>query len=260
MRRYLSLITGFAVLAAAIAAAIFLARVYVEWSGGSVSPWLVAVAAGVLGMLFGWALLPAWWRGVLLIAPVVIWGGLELHPGWFLAAAIVLFLVQFNAIRHQVPLYRSGRPVIEALAQEIDSRGSASFVDLGCGDAHILVALARRFPDTHFTGFETAPVLYLLARWRCRGLKNCSVRFADFWSVSWRTYDMVFAFLSPQPMLRLWRKCQRELPPEGALYSLAFEVPGVEATAVIEAGRFDLMRYGVLPRGARPNPSAEAAE
>ena len=248
MRRYLSLISGFAVLALAIAAAVFLARLYVGWSGGSVSPWLIAVTAGVLGMLMGWALLPAWWRGVLLVAPVVIWGGLELHPGWFLAAAALLFLVQFNAIRHQVPLYRSGRPVIQALTQEIESRGSRSFVDLGCGDAHILAGLARRFPGTDFTGFETAPLLYLLARWRCRHLTNCSIRFTDFWSVSWRTYDTVFAFLSPQPMLRLWRKYQREVPPEGNLYSLAFEVPGIDITELIEAGRFDLMRYAVLPR------------
>lgn len=249
MRRYLSLISGFAVLALAIAASLFLARLYVGWSGNGLPPWLIAIMAGVLGMLMGWALLPVWWRGVLLIAPLVIWGGLEIHPGWFLAAAGLLLLVQFNAIRHQVPLYRSGRPVISTLGNEIATNGVRSFVDLGCGDGHIIAALADQYPETHFTGFETAPLLYLLARWRCRQLNNCSIRFTDFWSVSWREHDMVFAFLSPQPMLRLWRKCQRELPREGGLYSLAFEVPGVEASEVIEAGRFDLMRYAVLPRG-----------
>ena len=249
MRRYLSLISGFAILVLAIAVSVLLARAYIEWSGNSVPPWLIAMVAGVLGMLMGWALLPAWWRGVLLVAPLVVWGGFQIHPGWFLAAAVVLFLVQFNAIRHQVPLYRSGRPVIEALAGEIESRRVRSFVDLGCGDAHIIAALANRHPDCRFTGFETAPMLYLLARWRCRYLENCSIRFADFWSVSWKEYDMVFAFLSPQPMLRLWRKCQRELSPEASMYSLAFEVPGVDPSAVIEAGRFDLMRYAVLPKG-----------
>ena len=248
MRRYLSLISGFAVLALAIAISLFLARAYVQWSGESVPPWLIALGAGLLGVLIGWALLPAWWRGVLLIAPLVVWGGSQVHPAWFLAVAVALFLVQFNAIRHQVPLYRSGRPVIEALADEIASREARSFVDLGCGDAHILAALAQRYPDTRFTGFETAPVLYLWARWRCRNLGNCVIRYADFWSVSWGEHDMVFAFLSPQPMLRLWRKCQRELSSEGNMYSLAFEVPGVDSFEVIEAGRFDLLRYPVLHR------------
>ncbi|KTG17831.1 MULTISPECIES: class I SAM-dependent methyltransferase [unclassified Guyparkeria] len=249
MRRYLSLISGFAVLALAITVSVLLARAYIEWSGNSVPPWLIAMIAGALGMLMGWALLPTWWRGVLLIAPLVVWGGFQIHPGWFLAAAVLLFLVQFNAIRHQVPLYRSGRPVIEALADEIESRGASSFADLGCGDAHIIAALAARYPDCRFTGFETAPVLYLLARWRCRHLTNCAIRYTDFWSVSWSRYDMVFAFLSPQPMLRLWRKCQRELAPQASMYSLAFEVPGVDASEVIEAGRFDLLRYAVLPKG-----------
>lgn len=260
MRRYLSLISGFAVLALAIALSVLLARAYIEWSGNSVPPWLIAIAAGVLGMLMGWALLPAWWRGVLLIAPLVVWGGFQIHPAWFLAAAVVLFLVQFNAIRHQVPLYRSGRPVIEALAGEIESRGARSFVDLGCGDAHIIAALANRYPSCQFTGFETAPVLYLLARWRCRGLANCSIRYTDFWSVSWDAYDMVFAFLSPQPMLRLWRKCQRELSSAGSMYSLAFEVPGVDASEIIEAGRFDLMRYAVLPRGRARETAGTAGD
>jgi len=247
MRRYLSLFTGFAILAVAIVASLFIARAYAQWSGETLPPWLVAIVAGLLAMVTGWFVLPAWWRGVLLIAPLVIWGGLRIDPIWFLAAAATLLLLQFNALRHRVPLYRSGAPVIEALAEEIERRQSRSFVDLGCGDGHIIAALAARFPDRHFTGFETAPLLYLLARWRCRNRPNCLVRFSDFWKHSWRHHDMVFAFLSPQPMLRLWRKCQRELPATGALYSLAFEVPGVETSDLIEAGRFDLLRYPRLP-------------
>lgn len=251
MRRYLSLFSGFVILAVAIVASLFIARGYAQWSGETLPAWLVAAVAGMLGAAMGWALLPPWWRGVLLVAPLVIWGGLRIDPGWFLAAAAVLLLLQFNALRHRVPLYRSGRPVIEALAEEIEGRQGRSFVDLGCGDGHIIAGLATRFPDRHFTGFETAPLLYLLARWRCRNRPNCLIRFSDFWKHSWRHHDMVFAFLSPQPMLRLWRKCQRELPAGGALYSLAFEVPGVEASELIEAGRFDLLRYPRLP-GSRP--------
>ena len=99
-----------------------------------------------------------------------------------------------------------------------------------------------------FTGYETAPLLYLVARWRCRNLPNCRVAFRDFWRDSWSDYDAVFTFLSPEPMLRVWRKCQREQPTGGALYSLAFEVPRVEPQTLIGAGRFDLFHYPRLPR------------
>jgi len=244
--RALSLVGGFAVLGLGTLGSLLLLRAYVEWSGQGVPPWLVAAVAGLLSMALGWFTLPAWWRGVLLIAPVIGWGGLQLHPGWFLAAAVVILLVQFNAIRHRVPLYRSGRDVIEALSAEIEARRPGAFVDLGCGDALVIAKLARRHPSVRFTGFETAPLLYLWARWRCRSLDNCHVCYRDFWSASWRDYEMAFTFLSPQPMLRVWRKCQREMSAGAGLYSLAFEVPGVAADAVIEAGRFDLMRYAVL--------------
>ncbi|QGT78570.1 hypothetical protein GM160_06475 [Guyparkeria halophila] len=258
MRRHLSLLIGFAVLALAILASLLLARAWADWQGARPAPWLIAGVAGVLAMTMGWRLLPSWWRGVLLLAPLVMWGGLQIHPGWFLAAAVVLLLVQFNAIRHRVPLYRSGTAVIDALEREIRERDIHHLADMGCGDGHLIAALARRLPEVHFTGYETAPVLYLAARWRCRRQANCRVEFRDFWRDTWSDFDAVFTFLSPEPMLRIWRKCQREFAEGGALYSLAFEVPGIEAEALIGAGRFDLHRYPRLPRQAPVPASAES--
>lgn len=255
MRRHLTLLTGFAVLAIGIVGSLMLARVWMDWRGSWPAPWVIAALAGVLAMGLGWRFLPAWWRGVLLLAPLVMWGGLQIHAGWFLAAAVVLLLVQFNAIRHRVPLYRSGSAVINVLDGEIRGQGVRRLADMGCGDAHVIAALAKRFPDLGFVGFETAPLLYLMARWRCRRLPNCRVIFRDFWRESWADYDAVFTFLSPEPMLRVWRKCQREQPKEGSLYSLAFEVPQIDAEAMMSAGRFDLYRYPRLPRRSKEHMS-----
>ncbi|MDG4867472.1 methyltransferase domain-containing protein [Guyparkeria sp. 1SP6A2] len=258
MRRYLSLFAGFLILAVAMVAALMLSGQWSRWSGYVIPGWVTAALAGVMGMLAGWAVLPAWWRGVLLAAPLVIWGGLQLHPGWFLAAAVVLILFQYNAIRHRVPLYRSGREVIDALARRLEEDGVTRLVDIGCGDGHVVAALARRFPDRRFTGFETAPLLYLVARWRCRHLENCGIHFRDFWNIPWRDFDAVYAFLSPEPMLRVWRKVQRELPEWGKLYSLSFEVPGIEPDALHGAGPFDLLCYRKLAgRSTAVNDLAE---
>ncbi|MFO7809606.1 hypothetical protein [Guyparkeria sp.] len=251
MRRHLTLLTGFAVLAIGIVGSLMLARVWLDWRGNWPAPWGIASLAGVLAMGLGWRFLPAWWRGVLLLGPLVMWGGLQIHPGWFLAAAVVLLLVQINAIRHRIPLYRSGSAVINVLDAEIRRQGVHRLADMGCGDAHVIAALAKRFPELGFVGFETAPLLYLVARWRCRRLPNCRVIFRDFWRQSWGQYDAVFTFLSPEPMLRVWRKCQREQPKGGVLYSLAFEVPRIEAEVRMSAGRFDLYRYPRLPRRSK---------
>ncbi len=248
MRRYFSILAGFLILALAMVIALMLSGKVAQWGGDVMPGWAIASLAGLIGMLAGWAILPAWWRGVLLAAPLMIWGGLQLHPGWFLAAAVVLILLQYNAVRHRVPLYRSGRAVIGALARRIEAGDVIRFADIGCGDGHVLAALARRFPERRFTGFETAPLLYLIARWRCRHLENCRIHFRDFWNTSWRDFDAVYAFLSPEPMLRVWRKLQRELPTSGKLYSLSFEVPGMEPDALFGAGQFDLLCYGKLNR------------
>lgn len=259
MRRHLSLLIGFAVLALAIVASLWLARAWANWQGGTPPPWLTAGVAGMLAMSMGWRILPSWWRGVLLLAPLVMWGGLRLHPGWFLAAAVMLLLIQFNALRHRVPLYRSGTAVIDALEREIRTHDIRHLADMGCGDGHLIAALARRLPGVRFTGYETAPLLFLVARWRCGRQPNCRVAFRDFWREDWRDFDAVFCFLSPEPMLRIWRKVQRDVPEGGALYSLAFEVPGVEAEALLGAGRFDLHRYPRLPRQP-PIPDAPESE
>lgn len=212
--------------------------------------WVLALIVGACAMGVGWRVLPAWWRPVLLFLPLAGVLSLSLNPWLLLMVALVLLAVQWNAIFTRIPLYRADALVAQRLIDEMQSQGARRLLDIGCGDGRLLWRLARALPEGQFVGIESAPVLWLIARWRCRRLPNCTIRYGDFWSADWSDFDRVFAFLSPEPMLRVWRKAGRELPVGGRLLSLAFAVPGVDEAALIPAGQFDLFVY---PRWADPS-------
>lgn len=211
--------------------------------------WLAAMMAGVLAMIFGWRLLPAWWRPVLLVMPLAALLSLTINPLWFLAASLLLMALQWNAIFSRIPLYRSDAMVSRVLADLMIGGSYPSLLDIGCGDGRLLLRLSQALPDAQIVGIESAPVLYLIARWRCRKQSNCAIYFGDFWKLDWSPYSVVFAFLSPEPMLQVWRKAGREMNRNAVLLSLAFPVPGIEESRLVPAQHFDLYLYHlpVLP-------------
>lgn len=205
--------------------------------------WLAAIVAGVLAMSFGWRLLPAWWRPVLLVMPLAALLSLTINPLWFLFAAVILMALQWNAIINRIPLYRSDADVSRVLANLMAEAPYHSLLDIGCGDGRLLFRLAQALPEGRFVGVESAPVLYLIARWRCRKQRNCTIYFGDFWKMDWSPFDVVFAFLSPEPMLQVWRKAGREMKARAMLLSLAFQVPGIEERCLVPAQHFDMYLY-----------------
>lgn len=172
---------------------------------------------------------PLWWVPIhLVFLPLaVVVQRAEIAPGWFLAGFVLLFLVFWRTDKSRVPLYLSNRPTAAALAALLPAR-PCRVLDIGCGDGGLLRRLARARPDCHCVGIEYAPLPWLLAKLRCLGLANATVRFGDFWDEPLAGYDLVYAFLSPAPMPRLWAKVGAEMSPGTRLVSNSFAVPGVE--------------------------------
>lgn len=239
--RTLALAFGSMVVGVVAAAAIVIA---LRQSSGMLIPVIpAAFIAGLIAMTVGWRLLPAWWRPVLVLGPLGLVSLLYVNPWFYLGAAVLLGALQWNAIATRIPLYRSDASVAQTLVTEMQSKGYRRFLDLGCGDGRLLLRMAQAMPEATFSGIESAPVLYLVARWRCRSQENCRIHFGDFWKLDWSGFDLVFGFLSPEPMLKVWRKAIREMKQDGVLMSLAFEVPGIEVSRMLETPAFDLYIY-----------------
>jgi SAM-dependent methyltransferase len=152
---------------------------------------------------------PVWWLPIHLgFMPLAILAlGLGL-PSWVWLAGFALLLLTFwRTDRSRVPLYLSNRPTADALAALLPA-APVAVVDLGCGDGGLLRRLARARPDCRFVGYEHAPLPYAWARISCRQLPNIEIRYGDFWSQPLGDYGLVYAFLSPDPMPRLWDKAR----------------------------------------------------
>ncbi len=221
------------------------------------------VLAAVLGSRFG---LASWWTPINLVLPsAVAVAFLWQVPAWiFLAAFMVLLLVFWNAATGGVPLYLTNPKTKAALAELLPEKqqapgeaarpgvspenkngGAATgkeinfrFADLGSGLGGPLLALARKRADGHFTGIESAPVLFVLTWLRLLfgGADNVRLRYGDFRSLDLAPYDVVYCFLSPVPMPALYEKARLEMTAGSLLISNSFAVPDHPADEIIDVG------------------------
>lgn len=202
------------------------------------APLLLAMLQGGIAALIAFRQhAPRWWLAIHLgFTPlVVVVHDLSIAPGWFLAAFMLLLLVFGRTDQSRVPLYLTNRSTAAALLKLLPAT-PCRVIDLGCGDGGLLRHLARARADCRFIGIEHAPLTWLVARLRNLRLDNVQVRRGDFWSEPLGGHDLVYAFLSPAPMPRLWAKACAEMTPGALLVSNSFAVPDIAPTAVIAVG------------------------
>lgn len=210
--------------------------------------YLIGVAAFALAT---WGRLPWWWRLIhLVFVPAAVQvAHLGIDPIWFLAAFLLLLATFRGVAGGQIPLYLSGaaaRREVLALAREM---GADTVTDLGAGTGSLIVPLARSAPDIHWIGIENSPIPWAIARLRCFGLPNCEIRYGDLWEAKLSNCRLVYTFLSPAPMRRLWHKAVAEMPAGASLVSNSFPIPDAEAIETIDADGYTLYRYELPAAG-----------
>ncbi|MDP1652850.1 MAG: methyltransferase type 12 [Rhodocyclaceae bacterium] len=198
-------------------------------------PFVLALLQGAIAAMISLRQrVPPWWLLIhLAFAPLAVAvQRLDIAPGWFLAAFVLLLLVFWRTDKSRVPLYLSNRATADALLKLLPAT-PVKVLDLGCGDGGLLARLARARPNCRFIGIEHAPLPWLVARLRSVGLSNLTIRHGDFWQEPLGDYGLIYAFLSPAPMPRLWKKARAELKKGAVLVSNSFAVPDVEAESTV---------------------------
>lgn len=198
---------------------------------------------GVLAALLGAAIgLPRWWLPFQLLAPtamaLLLLSGM---PTWVsLAVLAVLVLLYGGGVATRVPLYLSNRAAHRALADLLAGRDAPTACDLGAGFGGPMRHLAKAYPSGRFTSVEASPVTCLVAWALALPRGNVRVRWGDLWRTDIAGMDLVYAFLSPEPMPRLWERFLAEARPGSLLVSNTFPVPGIEPDSVVDLpGRTD---------------------
>lgn len=204
--------------------------------GGLDLGWIgLALVQGLLAGAIAYYLeLPIWWLfiNLLFFPSIALARQWELAPHWYLAALAVLLLTQLGAVRGRVPLYLSSRRAKTALLGLLPAGPGSRFLDIGSGTGGMLSFLAKARSDLVLDGIESAPAPWLLSRLRLG--PRAHIALGDFWHADLSRYDVVYAFLSPEPMARLWDKAKREMRPGSLFISNSFEVPGIAPDASIE--------------------------
>ena len=179
---------------------------------------------------------PWWWRLIHALFLPLVWltSQWSIEPTWFLGGFIFLLLIYRGALSGQVPLYFSNPATVGELAKLIEAAQPDTFMDLGAGIGSTTIPLADHFPNTVFTGVENAPLTWLVGRTLGLGRTNLIWQWEDLWQVSLTSQQVVYAFLSPAPMERLWHKVQAEMQPGSLFISNSFPVPGVTPNRIIE--------------------------
>lgn len=201
------------------------------------SLFLWALLQGALAALLGRYLgLDPWWIGInaLFVPGLVCALALDLPSHWALIAFLLLASLYWGVTRSRVPLFLSSRAALEAVASLLPHGRGFSLADLGCGTGGVLRFLSRARPLGRFYGFESAPLPFLLSRFRVG--RRARVAWRDFWRADLGDYDVVYAYLSPAPMPALWRKARREMRPGSLFVSNSFCVSGVPPERVIGVG------------------------
>jgi hypothetical protein len=194
-------------------------------SGMALSVTMIALLQGAIAALITCKVnLAPWWRAIELLFPLAL---LEMHalhlpPVIFLLLFVLLLGMYWSTFRTQVPFYPSSPSVWNAVAQLLPQR-PVRLIDIGSGLGGLVLALARKRPDSAFFGIELAPLPWLFSCLRAR-LARSTARFmrGDYERLDFSGYDVVFAYLSPAAMEALWCKAQREMRRGTMLISYEF--------------------------------------
>jgi len=196
-------------------------------------PLLVAIQGILAALLSRWLGLPGWWQLINLLFCPLAWLAADsgIDRRWFLAGFALLAITSLGSLKTRVPLYLSSRRAVEEIAKRLPERPDVRVVDLGCGLGGLLMGLAATRADCRLSGVEMAPLNWLVSSLRLG--RKANIRLGSLWREDLAGYDVVYAYLSPAPMARLWDKVRREMRPGSLFISNSFAVPGVAADETV---------------------------
>lgn len=148
----------------------------------------------------------------------------------FLAGAIVAAVFSLNALvntlRFGLPFVTTPDWAIDWLAEHLQLGPRDVVVELGCGDARFLSAVAKRHPEGKFIGIEIQWWPYILARWKTRNQPNVEIRLGDFLKQDLSSATVVYGFFITVMMPKVSDTLRHSLTAGAKVISFGFALPG----------------------------------
>jgi hypothetical protein len=190
--------------------------------------------AALFGVLYGMAF---WWGAinVFFLPSVYLSMGLMIPGGVFFILFTFLVVVYWNSAQG-IPIYLTNSKTCQGLAGLLPCKPKIKFIDIGCGFGGTLGYLSYYKKSGIFRGIESAPIPFAISRFLLliTGQRNIRLKFGNMWKLNLSEFDVVYAFLSPVPMERLFEKVRAEMKPGSIFISNSFKVPNEKPTETIE--------------------------
>jgi len=172
-----------------------------------------------------------WWYVIQLLFPLATLFMLTLSLPPFIYFLFFSFFLAFywSTFRTQVPYFPSTKKVWVTVEKLLPENRPISFVDIGSGFGGLVLYLARKRLESRFLGVEIVPLLWVLSYLRTVAQRNnAQFIYSDYEKINFSQFDVVFVYLSPAAMSRLWVKAKQEMLPGSILISLEFPIFGAE--------------------------------
>lgn len=148
-----------------------------------------------------------------------------------LILSIAILIILFYT---RVPFVRTPGRVIDKIIKTAGINAKDIVYDLGCGDAKVMVEVAKR-TGAKVVGFEISPWAFFLGRLRIRFTKSkTKILYKNFYKENLAPADVIFCFLIDSVMEKVGKQLETQLRPGTTVISFAFHIPQWQPSKIIE--------------------------
>jgi SAM-dependent methyltransferase len=170
-----------------------------------------------------------------------------------IAASILGIFIVLYLFKTGIPFVPTPKSVAQKMIELADLNSEKKFVDLGCGEGRVVRLAAKT--GARGVGYE----LILPLVWLCRGINKIQklpVEFKteDFFAADLSEVDVVFCYLWPKAMSRVWSTFGEKLKPGTLIISHQFPIEELTAEKEEIVGKSKIFVYRV---GNISQPAAE---
>lgn len=154
----------------------------------------------------------------------------------FLLSFIVLITLLYGVwylsniiFGYWIPNVSTNKLLYDTLLNNLSLKRWDTFIDLWCWDWEVVSLVSNKFPDTQCIGYEYWPRAYKRAiKFKEENNWMYKLYHKDFFKVDLSEASVIYCFLIPHLMKKVWKKINNECKPETLVYSNSFPIPEVE--------------------------------
>jgi hypothetical protein len=157
-----------------------------------------------------------------------------------LIITIIWIIHIYKLIKHiyfwyWVPFVPTPDYKVQELSKIIKLSEWQNFLDIWCWDWKILEIMKKTYSNAKIYWIENSPGIYKLAlnRKKKNNLEYNIIKW-DFFLEDFSKYNIIYTFMIPYLMTKIWNKIKKECKPWTLFYSSAYEIKWVKEYQKIE--------------------------